>query len=599
MDKFKKIIDSPIINNKITAAVLIILTALYPLRWAQSGLDLWDIGYSCGNYVNFNTVSISRPWFFSTYLSLLTGHILSLLPYGSTLTGLKIYCGLVVSLTVVISSLFCIRKLKYPVIFVILGEVWAVSICYVPTVILYNHLTYLLLIAAIVLLYTGLSSGKDICLAFSGTLLSLNIFVRISNAPQVLLIAAVWYYLFLAKSPVNQYVKKTLVFISGYAVTLITTLSVVAYKYGLSDYVSGIRGMLDISSEAGDYSAGSMVKEVILAYAHGGSRLVYIVVFALLGSIIYRLVSRKSGKEDKKDTGNGIASIVTLIISAGLILFLIIRKILVFNFYHYATVYYSAALFLVIADIVCILNMADKELDKEGKLISLFILLQMIVMSIGSGTGISPVMNSAFIAGPFIFFNLYRYGNKYLAGPKAGRRVAAGVAGIALAVFFIQALAFGALYEFEEAGNGAGGRYRIEGNRVLGNTRTSKERADLMQGLTDHVHNKGLRGRSVIVYGYAPALAFYLDLKPAITSWPDLDSYGLALMEKDISDLKNRIVSGDSDFPLIIIDEEGAIKQREGNPAKWEMISGFMGEYGYSSDYSDGRFAIYTCDKGH
>ncbi len=607
-----KIKDHKIWNNRLFTSFLIALAALYPLRWAFTGLDLWDIGYSCGNYVNFNTTSISRAWLFSTWLSIAAGHMISLLPGGDTLTGLKIYCGLVISLIVVISSVFCIRRLKYPAFFVILGELWAVSICYIPSPILYNHMTFLFLILAMILLYTGLTEDKDICLFAAGVLLALNIFVRVSNATQALFILVVWYYLFLAKSPFGAYVKKTLVCMAGYVSTLVLVFIYLALHYGLSEYFTGVAGMLGSSGEAGDYSPMTMVKEIVGAYVHGGSRLVYFAVFALAGCLIYKCLSVifKSSGGSETATGNEgrsgsrMEAIAVSIASLGLIIFMIWRKVLIFNFYHYATVYYSVALFLVIAIILFILNMADKSSDMGTKLVSALLLMQVIVMSVGSGTGISPLMNSAFIIGPYIFANLYRYLGRFLFGTSrekttAGsfRRVAAGVALITLSVFFIQALAFGALYEFEEGNNGAGGRYRVTGNRVLGATVTSEERAGWLQGLTDYVRDNNLAGEGVIIYGYAPALSFYLELKPVITSWPDLITYNVSLMTEDLKKLKGSIDSGDSSCPIIIIDNEGAKEQKERNPAKWDVLSGFMEEYGYKPDYDNGRFTVYRA--GH
>ena len=583
--------------------VLFILIALYPLRWISTGIDLWDVGYSCGNYVNFDTLSISRPWFYSTFMSLLTGHLLSLLPYGDTLAGLKLYCSMIISATVIISGFFCIRRLKFPVLAVLLGEAWAVSICYIPGPILYNHLTFLFLIASMIFLYIGLTEDKEVFLVFAGICLGINIFVRISNLPQALLILAVWYYLFLAGSPVAIYVRKTLACVAGYTAALLTVYILIGIKYGFGEYFSGITAMLSISDEAGDYSAGSMVKELILAYLHGGSRLVYIILFAIAACIIYRFLP--TGKKNVNGSGApGLSgTFVAAVASAGLIAFLLIRKVLIFDFYHYATVYYNSAFFLVLTVIISVINMAERSTDIKIKLISVMILMQMVVLSIGSGTGISPLMNSAFIIGPFLFGGLYNLFCRYLKVPDgeegnmaAYKGIVTLISAIAIMAFVIQALSFGIMYEFEEGGNGAGGRNSVENNRVLGHTKGSKEKAEWMQGLTDYINEKGRSGSDVIIYGYAPALAFYLDLKPVITSWPDLDSYNVSLMKEDISGLEGRIDKGIADKPLIIIDNEGAAEQKDHNPEKWGIISDLMDRYDYVCDYEGERFSVYTAD---
>ncbi len=583
--------------------IILIFIALYPLRWIFTGIDLWDVGYSCGNYVNFNTISISRPWFYSTFLSLFTGHMLSLLPYGNTLAGLKFYCSAIVSATVIISGLFCIRRLKYPLLPVLIGEAWAVSICYIPSPILYNHLTFLFLILAIIFLFTGLTEDKLIFLLLAGVMLGINVFVRISNLPQVLLVFAVWYYLFMNGSPAKIYVKDTLACVAGYVAALFCVFGLIGFKYGFNEYISGIKAMLSISDEAAGYSAGSMVKELILAYLHGSSRLVYIAVFALFACFIYRILPSGIKKGNDGRIPGLTGSCVAAVASVGMLAFMLVRKILVFDFYHYATVYYNSAFFLVLAAIICLICMAEKAADIKMKLISVMIIMQIVVLSIGSGTGISPLMNSAFVIGPFLFTGLYRLFGRYRKdsneenrGKSVYKWLTALVFVIAVAAFVIQALAFGALYEFEEGGNGAGGKYVVENNRVLGRAKTSEEKAKWMQGLNDHINEKGFSGRGVVIYGYAPALAFYLDLKPVITTWPDLDSYNTSLMKEDISGLKDRIDNGISDAPLIIIDNEGAAEQKDHDPGKWEIIFGFMDEYDYTCDYDDGRFSVYVSE---
>jgi hypothetical protein len=315
-------------------------------------------------------------------------------------------------------------------------------------------------------------------------------------------------------------------------------------------------------------------------------------------------MSRVGAHGEKKPSDSARIKVIIAFVAAAMLVFMVIRKILIFDFYHYATLYYSTAFFLVVTMILCIKNITCKQADKEMKLVSALILIQMLVMSIGSGTGISPVMNSAFIIGPFLSVNLQGLYKRYLKAPieenrdiTVYKRIIASVSFIAVTAFILQALAFGALYEFEEGGNGAGGKFCVKGNKVLGRVKTTEEKAGQMQGLCDYINSEGLSGKGVMIYGYAPALAFYLELEPVITTWPDLDSYGVGLMEEDISNLKRMIAAGDLDLPLVIIDEEGAREQRDHNPAKWDIISGFMVEYGYSPDYGNGRFTVFRCDQ--
>lgn len=163
----------------------------------------------------------------------------------------------------------------------------------------------------------------------------------------------------------------------------------------------------------------------------------------------------------------------------------------------------------------------------------------------------------------------------------------------ALLAFYIQCCMFGARYCYQEAQNGAGGDCSVIGNRVLMGTVMSEERAGSIQGLYDHVRDRVSSDRGVIIYGYTPSLAYYLDLKPVITPWPDLDSYNTAEMKRDMAALEEKAGKGYTSYPLIIIDSYNSEEQKEHNPEKWETIHTFMKKYHYTIGYDDGRYVVY------
>lgn len=610
MKKIKSIINSKTYKNKYLQIAVLTILVLYPLRWTFSGLDLWDSGYNCLNYVCFGPEYMNPSLFYSTFLASAAGRLFYLLPFGDTYAGLRLYCGLVISANVLISSLFCIRKLKLNIWAVITGGLLAVSLCYSPTVVLYNHLSFLLLTVSIILLYNGLTGDRSIYVALAGFVLGLNIFVRFPNITQAALILAVWYYLAVSKADIKKYVRITLLCLGGWLVSFVLMYVLINGIYGAGSYISGIKGLFSISEGASDYSAVSMLTTMLGAYIRGFRRLADVAVFTAGACLVIFLMGRiqKAGK-----SGEGISKAekyVAVSAGIGLIIFFVIRRLMQFDFHHYITVILTAAMFIDVVIILCLLIIAGRMTDKDEKLIAALIVMQTAVLSVGSNTGISPAMNDMFLAAPFMvhYFSRLMFSDgsdspdlpwgdnsflKKFKGKEMIGRTGISVLTIALIAFYVQCVLFGLGYVYEEAENGLKGRATVRDNRVLCGTRMSDERAGWMQELTDYINDEELVGHDVIVYGYAPSLVYYLSLKPVIGSWPDLDSYGVSSMEADIEEEKKRIDNGERECPIIIFDNENIREQQEHDPAKWDILDSFMDKYSYEESFYTGRFSVY------
>ena len=214
----------------LAVSVMTAVLFIFPLVKASLGMDLADTGYSLGNYLY--PEKLQDMWYCSTYLANLTGSLLMKLPGGDTLIGMRLYTGLLVSAMALISFFFCIRcfpgpgrsvrsshasgrpcsedalnpecqnsgtaslpRRPAPRIFeyflIFLGELIAIGLCWCPTVILYNYLTYFFLIIAQILLYTGLTKNNRVLLFFAGGCLGCNIMVRLPNVLEAVFILCV------------------------------------------------------------------------------------------------------------------------------------------------------------------------------------------------------------------------------------------------------------------------------------------------------------------------------------------------------------------------------------------------------------------------
>ncbi len=175
-------------------AVLVMILGLYPLRHIYWGLDLWDTGYNYANFVYMGLEHMDPMWLFSTYLANVVGNFLTKLPSAGSLAGMNLYTGIFVSVLAIAGYLFCTRKLKISPIIAFVGEFIAISLCWCPTALLYNYLTYVLFLGCVICLYIGLVQEKKWCLFVAGICLGTNVFVRFSNLPEAAMIVAVWAY---------------------------------------------------------------------------------------------------------------------------------------------------------------------------------------------------------------------------------------------------------------------------------------------------------------------------------------------------------------------------------------------------------------------
>lgn len=145
-------------------------------------------------------------WMFSTYLSNAVGHIFSLLPGGKTLLGMNIYTTGVTVLLMILSSCFLVRYMKIPMVLVVAGEFVALNLCWAPSAILYDYLTFVCLDVGLILMLIGLTKEHRREVFLSGILIGTGMFVRFSNLAQliVIILIPVFYIIMWIGSVLNR-----------------------------------------------------------------------------------------------------------------------------------------------------------------------------------------------------------------------------------------------------------------------------------------------------------------------------------------------------------------------------------------------------------
>lgn len=565
-----------------------VILFLYPLRHIHQGLDLWDTGY---NYSNFRYAGLDHMdpmWFFSTYLANITGSLLNRLPFGDTLLGMNFYTGLFVGILAVTGYLFCVKKVKMPAGPVFLGEVLAVSLCWCPTALLYNYLTYLLFLAGFIFLYQGLKEDRNGLLVLAGLCLGLNIFVRFPNIVQAAMILAVWAYGVVCRTKFSKVAARTGWCMLGYFGMVFAGFAFFALKYGVSAYIGAIGRLFGMTENASDYTAMSMVMSMVNSYADMIYWIVRICVFVAAGVLIGSVIPKKY---------RGLRWSAGVLCSAGAVIWLYLRQFCNFHFNEYNSMLRPGILFLMLAVLMGVIVIIHPKMKAEDKLLSGMVILVIFLTPLGSNNGLYPSLNNLFVAGPYVFWMIQRFvkTGEVLSG-KAGRLSTEPVKAAFLlfaAMMLVQGIGFGSTFVFVEAAGAVDTDTKVENNEVLKGIYMNSERAEWMTRITEYVKEKGLAGEEVILYGQIPALSFYLDMPPAFNSWCDLRSYSFEAMKEDMNGLEADIEAGGK-LPVVILEQAYAdTKEKAAENEKFSLIHSFMEKYQYRETFRNDKFILF------
>ncbi len=566
---------------------------LYPLRHVYWGLDFWDTGYNYANFRYMGLEHMDSMWLFATYLSNLTGHFLTLLPGGHTLLFMNLYTGLFVSLLALVSYYFLTKRMRLPAWAVFVGELAAVSLCWCPTALLYNYLTYVLFLAGVLLLYEGLSQEKNTFLALAGVMLGSNVFVRFSNLPEAGLIVAVWVYGFIACKKIKKVLQETGFCILGYVGAVSAWLGLISLRYGFSCYVNGIKRLFAMTEIATDYKAASMLYKMFSGYVDHFYWVSRILVFALPG-ILACFVFPKGWKWIKGVVCAASAAACAVWLygsrdAAGN------RNFCDLRFDEYSSMLKPGILFLILTLAVCLVRIFSKKPDKKEKLFAGLVFLSVFITSIGSNNGLLPSLNNLFLAAPYVLWNIYGFCTKC----KESRFPLLPLKALAImfvSIFLFQGLGFGVGFAFAEATGIKKIDTKVENNDILKGIYMSGEKAAWMEGLSAYVSRNGLEGREVILYGNIPSVSFYLGMPSAFNPWSDLTSFGAASMEAAMKEIEAELSEKGEEYPVVILNRDYVLDLKEfwrSEDVKLDMILQFMEDYGYRATYVNDKFVLY------
>lgn len=578
-----------------------IILLLLPLFKINQGVDLTDTPYSLGNY-RFFTQS-EGVWVLSTFLSNVTGFILTKLPMGGTMLGMKLYTSLFISIMALLSYRFF--KTKMPSWMAFLGEVAAIGFCWCPTGILYNYMTYFFFLLGAILLFRGLAGARAGCLVLAGICLGLNVAVRVPNVLEVSMIVVLWFYGARKKKTFEQIAKETGLCVAGFLGAQAVMFTVISALYGMGAYGEMISGLFGMAGSASDYTLGEMLLSIASAYFKGFQWMLYMILCILPGIPFFMIQKEK-------------LLLLRKIVYCSCIVFLfyVLGKWGMYNFRYYQkeSGLQWGVIFLILSLIVDIWMLVTRMMDDEWKLIGGISLVIVLITPLGSNNYVWPALNNLFFVAPITFWVVYRFvcwGREYLdRTEKVTLFPVKAMTGGILIAFLIQSIGLCYGYVFKDGEDGQPRAITILNNRVLEGMYTTALNAETLDELSVFMTENGTEyeGKKLILYGDICGLSYYLDRAPAIfTSWPDLDTNSLERLCKDLDEISSRI-SEKGQRPLVIITPKtDAFYRQDAEAMKWWgtdkdacaedekllAIMDFMDNNNYRQVFANEAFVVY------
>ena len=346
--------------NFIEKILFPVLLAVYPLLRINQGIDVSDTTYSLANFQYFT--SMNGTWTVATFLSNLVGNLMMHLPFGNTMMGMYFYTALIQSTTALVAYGVMCRKMPAPLVFI--GEWIALGLCWCPSTIIYNYLTYLFMTAGILLLYQGILKDDRKYYVAAGIFLGANVAVRMPNVVHMAFIVALWYGAVVCGRTLRKTITDTLRCVLGYVIGFGVPFAVISIRYGVSAYPTMVRNIFAMTEKAEDYKPAAMVTGMIGDYTKGLVWLIFAGICIAGGWLLFTLQHRLF--KDKR----GIAVLCKGVYIA--VLFVLLRfywgrGVFDFRYYTDSSVYYPAVLLLLVTIFAALYCLFGKTVRPELK----------------------------------------------------------------------------------------------------------------------------------------------------------------------------------------------------------------------------------------
>lgn len=581
---------------------------LYPLLRVGQGIDVSDATYSLSNFQYF--VSMDGTWIVATFLSNVVGNLMMHFPFGDTMMGMQFYTALIQSVTAFAAYEALRRKMPAPLVFI--GEWIALGLCWCPSTVLYNYLTYLFMTAGVLLLYNGILKDERKYYVAAGICLGVNVAVRMPNVVQAAFIVAVWYGAVLYGRSLRQTVLDTLWCFVGYIVGFGVPYTAICIRYGVGAYPAMVKALFAMTDTAADYKPAAMVTGMFGDYVIGLQRLIFAGICMVGGWMLFTVQRRFfAGRRGMVVLCKAIYIAVLLV----LIRFYWGRGVFTFLYYEDSSIYNSAVLLLLVAILVALYCLFRKSIQPRLKILAILLLVQIFVTPLGSNNYLYPIINNLFLAVPFLLWVAYdrlafgrtenvRSGEGSVLWTENSAFIWGAPLVLLIALVCIQSTGFHMTFAFRDGTHGEARDAKLTVPVKATGIYTNQDNAAWLQELAEYTGSANLTGREVILYGEIPGLGYLLDMPPALsTFWPILPSYLMTEYERDMAQLTSPpVIIVESPIAAYLSEDAdgmnwfGADREALDADEKLQILKDYMTEHSYAETFGNGRYVVYLAE---
>lgn len=536
-----KILDGKIIGNIVLPVILVV----FGFCKIGRGIEFADTGYNYGNFVYLS--NLDNMWFCSTFLSCVTGRLFTFLPFGHTLIGLNFYTS-IFKVAIALAAYFFARKtLKISSGITFFAELIALGLCWCPTALVYNYLSYLLFFLGTIFLYKALTEGRDRLLVVAGICLGTNVFVRFPNLCEMALIVGLFYWCIINKVKLIDCAKKTGLCILGYFGSAVFWVTIISLIKGPSSYITAITELFSMTGEAADYSGQGMLYGIYCAFRNSLYYQKFLVILFILSFILWYavnwLIEKRNMPKETAKTLHSISAAIIVLMSVTVLAYMYRVNHFTFDYQETSSFYWPGACVLGISIVMFIVIAFMKNQPANLRLAAVLSLIVIAITPLGTNNEIYASCNNLFFVLPVLFYVIKNIPNwKGALGFK--------LAFVLYICFFAyQSINFGFTYTF---GDGKEMSQSLQSSvPAVKYVKTQSNKAMAMDEVAQILVDKD---RKVLIFGDVPGVAFYYELEPAISSsWPSLQSYSTGKYAGEMEELQASIDNG-SKLPYIAID---------------------------------------------
>lgn len=558
-----------------------IILLVYPFLNVGKGADITDTSYSLGNYMFME--HMDTAWKYATFLANCVGRVFYFISGGEMLF-MQVLCTAVLSAIGLIAYFLLGKYISKHIVFI--GELIALGVCWTPTVILYNYLTYFLFVLGAMLMYMGLREENNKLLVAAGVCLGLNVFARTSNLVQVTLIVVVWID---AAKKKGAFWKNTGCCVLGYVLGAIVGILMMLISggiAGISEMVGWLMSLLTSSDNAGGYSMGGMLDAIIFNYVKQSRWPLLIMLGCLAGVIAFKFA---------KGALKAFVAGGYVICTAALFVYFFRNGCFTADYFNISCVFGLSASLFVIYLLLFVLICFKKKVAYQDKVLYLMGLIIIIISPLGSNNHLFACINNMFLVAPLfisminVFVVSLRSGSTYIPVQVMGTTF--------ITVLMVQSVLMHMNFVFRDGSISEPRNYRINADCPMDGMYTNMAHGENISELVKNVSLLKNGEESVLLYGDIPGVSYLLKMPSAIsTSWPDLDSFSISKMSDELGSIS------EDEMPLIVIstnvydwlygDAVEADEDKTLNTDKLELARNFINVNGYEETYLSDEFVV-------